>query len=224
MKLAVLRPEPGNAATVGRARAAGFDTLALPLFAIRPLAWDVPDPLAHDALLLTSANTLRFGGTGLARLCMLPVCAVGGHTAAAARAHGFEVVLTGERDASALLVAARERGVERALHLTGRNRTLREGGIIARIVPVYDSAALAIDPVMLAGLHGTVALLHSTRAARRLAALLGPAGRAAVAIAAFGPAIAAAAGTGWAAVVTAETPDDAALFTAVARVPRAARR
>ena len=69
--LAVLRPEPGNAATRERAEIAGFATVALPLFEVRALAWDAPDPGAFDALILTSANALRFGGGGLAAFTSL---------------------------------------------------------------------------------------------------------------------------------------------------------
>lgn len=213
----MLRPEPGNSATVARAAAAGFETLALPLFAVAPLDWSVPDPTAHDALILTSANTLRFGGAGLAALTALPVYAVGGHTAAAARAHGFGVTLTGERDAATLVEEARARGVERALHLTGRDRTPGTGGPIAAVVSVYRSAALDPGDAALAAVRGTTALLHSPRAAQRLAALLDRAriSRADIALAAFSPAVAAAAGSGWASLVIASTPADAALFAAV---------
>ncbi|PTS81075.1 uroporphyrinogen-III synthase, partial [Sphingomonas sp. HMWF008] len=57
---------------------------------------------------------------------------------------------------------------------------------------------------------------HSARAARRLAELLDAAGidRSRVALAAFSPAIAVAAGVGWSAITSAATPDDAALFAA----------
>lgn len=216
-RLAVLRPEPGNAATVARARAAGFDTLALPLFAVVPLAWIPIDPCAHDALILTSANAIRFGGTGLATLRALPVLAVGARTADAARAAAFDVVLTGTADAAALLRQAGQMGIERALHLTGRDRTLGVSGPITMITPVYESAALEVDATMIAQLYGTTALLHSARAARRLAALLDSAARAQVAVAAFSPAIASAAGSGWATVAVAATPDDAALLAAITR-------
>ncbi len=218
--LAVLRPEPGNAATVARARAAGFDTLSLPLFAVQPLDWTPPDPAAHDALLLTSANAMRFGGPGLAALRGLPVLAVGEHTAAAARAAGFPVAMTGDSDAAALVERARTSGIAHALHLTGRDRLLAVGGPISVVLPVYENAVVAIDPAGLAKLRGTTALLHSARAARRLGDLIDAAGpaRAEIAVAAFSPAIAASAGPGWRAIAVAATPDDAALFAALGSV------
>uniref|UniRef100_UPI0035C9C970 uroporphyrinogen-III synthase n=1 Tax=uncultured Sphingomonas sp. TaxID=158754 RepID=UPI0035C9C970 len=215
--LAVLRPEPGNAATCGRAAAAGFATISLPFFAVRALDWDPPDPAEHDALVLTSANTVRFGGAGLDALKRLPVVAVGPHTAAAARAAGFDVMATGSGDGAEIARLAAARAVTRALHLTGRDRTLTAGGPIATVLPVYESVELPISPVALGTLAGTIALLHSARAARRLDALLAAAGidRSGIALAAFSDAIAAAAGRGWAGVATAASPDDAALFAAL---------
>lgn len=214
--LAVLRPEPGNAATLARAQAAGFQAIALPLFEVRALDWAIPDPSAYDALVLTSASALRFGGAGLAALRGLPVVAVGAHTAAAARAAGFDVMATGEGNAADLVALAAAHGIGRALHLGGRDHMLAPGGPVAAIVPVYESAEVPVDPAALRALEGTTALLHSARAARRLGALLDAAAipRAHVAIAAFSPAVAVAAGAGWAAVAAAATPDDAALFAA----------
>ncbi len=224
--LAVLRPAPGNAATVARATAAGFATLSLPLFEVRALAWDLPDVAAHDALILTSANAVRFGGAGLAALGPLPVLAVGAHTAETARSAGLDVMATGTGDGREIAALAVARGVTRALHLSGRDRTLAVGGPIATVLPVYESAARAVAPATLRRLAGTTALLHSARAARRLAALVDAAGieRATIALAAFSPAIAAAAGPGWAAMVSAAIPDDAALFAAARALPETTGR
>lgn len=214
--LAVLRPEPGNTATRARAAAAGFATLSLPLFAVAALDWAAPDPAQHDALILTSANTLRFGGAGLAALKGLPVLAVGPHTADAARAAGFAVSAIGGGDGAQIAAVAAQHGVRRALHLTGRDRTLGVGGAITAVVPVYRSIALPIATDALQTLDGTIALLHSARAARRLETLVTKAelDRSRIAVAAFSPAIAATLGPGWGDVAAAATPDDAALFTA----------
>lgn len=220
LKLAVLRPEPGHAATLARARGAGFETVSLPLFAVQPLAWEAPRAVDFDALILTSANAVRFAGSGLAGLTGLPVLAVGPHTATAARDAGFDVMATGGGDGAEIAALAVAHGVTRALHLTGRDRTLSAGGPIARVIAVYESAAIAIDPARLSDLVGSIALVHSARAGRRLAELIDTAGidRAAIAIAAFSPAIAVAAGNGWAAIASAATPDDAALFAAAGSI------
>ncbi|MFC6911620.1 uroporphyrinogen-III synthase [Novosphingobium lubricantis] len=95
LPLIVIRPEPGNAATLAAARAAGITAIAAPLFAIAPVDWTVPEA-AFDAILVGSANVFRHGGPGLAALRTLPVIAVGEATAAAARAAGFAVAQTGE--------------------------------------------------------------------------------------------------------------------------------
>ena len=58
-RVLVLRPEPGAAATVKRARARGLDAVAIPLFEIEPLAWEAPPAGGFDGLLLTSANAVR---------------------------------------------------------------------------------------------------------------------------------------------------------------------
>ena len=62
--IAVLRPEPGNAATADRIAALGLAAIRLPLFEVRALDWAPPDPAGFDALLLTSANAPRLAGPG----------------------------------------------------------------------------------------------------------------------------------------------------------------
>ena len=60
-------------------------------------------PGRFDALLLTSANAVRLGGSELAKLRDLPVTAVGEATAAAARDAGFRVETIGSGNAVDLL-------------------------------------------------------------------------------------------------------------------------
>lgn len=217
--IAVLRPEPGNAATVARVIAAGMMPIALPLFAVRPLAWTPPDPHAFDALLLTSANAVRHAGEGLSALAGLPVVAVGAATAAAARAAGLTVAATGDGGVEAALTAARAAGLPRLLHLAGRER---QPAADAKAIAVYASEPVAVPANALAPLAGSVALLHSARAAARLAALV-PAGeaRAAMRVAALSPAVLAAAGAGWAAAEASRAPDEARLIALAAAMARA---
>jgi uroporphyrinogen-III synthase len=195
--IAVLRPEPGNGATVAAIEAAGGMAIRLPLFAAAPVAWHAPDPAAFDALLLTSANALRHGGPELAALRSLPVHAVGGATAAAARQAGFAVAHAGTGDGAALVAAAEAAGVRRALLLGGRDRMLEAGGIIARALTVYASEPLPIAREQAARLHGAVALVQSPRAGARLAELVAPDHRATTGIAAISARAAEAAGRGW---------------------------
>lgn len=212
--LAVLRPEPGNAATVARIEALGRTAIALPLFATTPLDWEAPDPSGFDALLLTSANAVRLAGPGLAALAALPVHAVGAVTAEAARKAGLTVAHEGAADGTALLADAETAGVRRALLLTARDRKLDAGGIVAAAIAVYASEPLPIDASDLARLAGSVVLIHSPRAGARLAELVADPG--AVRIAAISQAAADAAGPGWAAVAIAARPDDASVIAAAA--------
>lgn len=215
-RIAVLRPEPGNAATVSRIAARGAQAIGLPLFVVRPLDWTPPDTGNVDAVLLTSANTLRHGGPGLARLTRLPAFAVGEKTAAAARETGFDVVASGAADVSAIVAAAHAQGYRRLLHLGGRDRASAVGGAIDTAIAVYASDVRAIDRAELVPLAGAVALLHSARAARRLGELIDAAGmaRAGIAVAAISAAVAEAAGPGWSGVTVAKVPRDESLIDA----------
>lgn len=211
MKFAVVRPEPGNARTAAALARFG-PVLRLPLFAVVPVAWTVPDPAGFDALLLTSAQAVRQAGDGLARLAALPVLAVGEATAAAARAAGLTVAMTGTRDAAALRQAADAAGFVRLLHLAGRDRIAGGGTAIT----VYDARPLAVPPGAIRACEGATVLLHSPRAARVFADLAtrDGAARARIAIAAISAAAADAAGSGWRATGVAAAPDDAALIDA----------
>lgn len=210
----VLRPAPGNARTCAALAAAGMQPVALPLFEAVPVGWSPPDPSDYDALLLTSAQAVRLAGDGLAELAELPVVAVGAATAATARAAGLRVAIVGDGDVSAAV--ARAAAFPRLLHLAGRDR-IAQPGVTA--LTVYASDPLPVAPAALAAAVDAVVLLHSARAAQRFAALAASLPRAKIRLAALSPTVAAAAGPGWARVVVADRPDDAALVQAA----RAAR-
>ena len=217
--IAVLRPEPGNRVTAAAVEARGRTAIRLPLFEVRPLAWQIPEPERFDALVITSANAVRHAGPGLAALLRLPVHAVGSATAEAARRAGFAVVGIGNGGAAELVAAAAASGVRRALHLGGRERTLEQGGAIAEVIAVYASEALLIDCDAARRLLGSIALIQSARAGRRLAALAEEhrLDRADIALAAVSSAAAAAAGGGWRQIaVTAEPSSEALIDLALA--------
>ncbi|MDB5680974.1 MAG: uroporphyrinogen-III synthase [Sphingomonas bacterium] len=215
--VAVLRPEPDNTATVARVEAAGLTAIRLPLFAVSALDWAVPNPAHFDSLILTSANAPRLAGPGLDALAHLPVFAVGPATAAVARARGLTVAETGDGDGAEIVATLAARGFERALLLAGRERRVYAGGVVAEAITVYASDPLPIDARTIAALAGSVALLHSTRAAQLLAELVGPA-RPSIRLAAISEAVATAAGPGWAKVAAASAPDDAALIALAQRL------
>lgn len=212
----VTRAEPGNAATVARARALGLDARALPLFAAHALDWQAPDPGDFDALLLTSAQALRLAGPALGRLVGLAAYAVGPATAAAAEAAGLAVAMTGPGDAQSLLDAMASSGkTPNILWLCGRERTAFDARG-ARLVPL---PVYAVDPVEPPSdwerltAAPAILLAHSMRGAARIADLAGVR-RGHLSLVAISPAAAAAAGEGWAAVTVTERPDDAAMVTA----------
>ncbi len=204
-RLLILRPQPGADVTAARARALGFDAVVAPLFEIRPVAWDAPDPAHYDALLMTSANAARRGGPQLSLYRHLPVFAVGAATARAATEAGFEKLVIGERDGAAVIARARN---QRLLHLAGREHVALPG--IDRCI-VY-----AADPVETSPPPADIALLHSARAARHFAALAND--RRTISIAALSRQVAEAAGEGWRVIAVAEQPNDESLLAAAAQL------
>jgi uroporphyrinogen-III synthase len=208
--LLVLRPEPGNSATATSARALGLDVRQIPLFAIEPQPWVAPDPECFDALLLTSANAVRAGGSGLDALKDRDVMAVGEATAAAARGAGFRVVLSGEQGVDDLL--ARVPRELRLLHLTGVDHRRPAGARPVETIAMYR--AVPADAALPAG--PCVALVHSARAGERLAALAPD--RRVIRVAAISGQAAAACGDGWGGVHVAEKVADGALLALAARL------
>lgn len=211
--LIVTRPEPGNAATIRRAEAMGFDARAIPLFAARPLAWPVPAAEDFDALLLTSALAVKLAGSDISRLSSLQIYAVGAATAHAAEAAGLTVAMTGSADAQSLLDVMALQEIRSILWLCGRDRSEFDprGAEIAPL-PCY-----AVDPVppsadwfdLIAG--PAVLLAHSARAAKRISDLVGDA-RGHLTLVAISAPVAAAAGDGWGGLAIPEQPDDAAML------------
>lgn len=211
--LIVTRPEPGNTATIERARALGFDARAIPLFAARPIEWAVPAAANFDALLLTSALAAQLAGTGLARLSSLPAYAVGAATAQAAEGAGLTVVMTGADNAQRLLDAMTSKNIRTILWLCGRDRSEFD----ARGAAIAPLPCYAVDPVdpsaewfdLIAA--PAVLLAHSARAAWRISDLAGSA-RGHLALVAISASVAAAAGDGWGDLRIAGQPDDAAML------------
>ena len=214
-RILVLRPEPGASETVRRARDAGFDVVAVPLFTVAPLAWVAPDPADFDALLLTSANAVRHGSDQLRALRDLPVHAVGEATATAARDAGFTVVSSGEAGVERLLGSIDQE--LRLLHLCGEDR--RAPGRASQettAIPVYCAAT--VESPVLDAASGGIALIHSPRAGARFSELVERDARASIIIAAISAAAARAAGGGWKAIEVADRSDDAALLALAARL------
>ena len=212
-RVLVLRPKPAANATVERARRLGLDAMAVPLFEIAPVPWVAPDAGQFDALLVTSANAIRHGGEALQTLKDLPVYAVGEATARAASEAGFGIACVGNGGVDRLL-----RSIPadlRLLHLCGEDRKVPSGDH-QMITAIINYRTLEVPGAELNASSGSIALIHSPRAGRRLAELLK--GRGDVAIAAISAAAAEAVGTGWQTVETARDPTDDALLALAARL------
>ena len=183
MKVWITRAEPGASRTAERVRALGHEPVVAPLLEVRALPARI-GLQGVGALAFTSANGVRaFAALSPARA--LPVFAVGEATAAAARAAGFADLACADGDVQALAaLIARARpdgGVLAALaaqpagDLIG---ALEAAGVEARSIAVYETAPTALDAPPAAD----AVLVHSPKAARRLAALLGREGALAPAV------------------------------------------
>lgn len=213
--LIVIRPEPGCAATLAAARDLGLEAHGFPLFEVHPTAWTLPDEPV-DALLVGSANAFRHGGSLLAGLRDKPAYVVGATTATAAELAGFSVAAVGSGGLEKVLDRI-EPANTTLLRLCGHDRIALEPRtgvtIIERVV--YRSDPVPMPDGLVRQLAGpAVVLLHSAEAARHFAAQCDAhtIDRSQIALAAIGPRVAAAAGSGWALVATAPRPDDAALL------------
>jgi uroporphyrinogen-III synthase len=219
VRLLILRPRPAAERTAERARALGLDPVVAPLFELKPLSWDAPDPAGFEAVMLTSANGAALAGETLASLRHLPCYAVGESSAAAAAEAGFGSVRTGPSDGAALLDRMAKDGVRRAFHPRGRDHvglSHPDVEIVGR--PVYASQALATLPGEAAAAmrEGAVALVHSPRSGALLGKLAQDRSR--TVIAAISAAAAEAAGSGWAGVAAAQRPRDEALLELAAKL------
>lgn len=214
--LIVIRPEPGNQATVAAARAAGLEAHGFPLFEVVPRRWEAPPVERYDALLIGSANVVRHGGPALAALRRLPVYAVGEATAQTVQAAGFAVACAGNGGLQAVL-GELDPAHRRLLRLAGEERialNLPAGvSMDERVVYASQSQPMPADLIELLRAPAIVAL-HSAEAARHLAAqcVIHAIRRAPLRIAALGPRIASAARDGWGEVAVAAMASDHALL------------
>lgn len=214
--LIVIRPQPGNAATVAAAISLRMTAHGYALFDMVAKSWESALPGRHDALLIGSAQVFRLGGAGLTALRDLPVYAVGEATAEAARAAGFTVAATGDGAMQGLLSQV-DPAHRRLLRLTGEERVAlqvpKHLTVDERVVYTSHAAPLPAELAALLAEPAIVAL-HSAEAARHLTAQCVTHGikRARLRLAALSQRIAAAAGEGWGEVAVAAFPEDKALL------------
>jgi uroporphyrinogen-III synthase len=150
-RVLVTRPEPGASRTAARLRALGIVPVVLPLSRTVPLPVE-PLPALFDAVLATSANALRHAPDHLVQgLSGLPLLAIGGATATAARQRGFRAVTSADGSAADLvqLLTSMLAPPARLAYLTGRirlphvERALAEGLYRATPVETYDTMAVS---------------------------------------------------------------------------------
>ncbi|WP_347303192.1 uroporphyrinogen-III synthase [Croceibacterium sp. TMG7-5b_MA50] len=215
----VLRPEPGNAATMRAGRLLGLPMVAAPVFRVDPLAWVAPPECEFDALLLGSANAVRHAGPQLSAYRGKPALCVGATTAEAAEAAGLAVIACGSGGLQDLL-DSRADWPARLLRLGGESHVslVPPAGVTIDLRAVYRVVAEPLDHAPVRG--PCVLLLHSADAAAHVAdefvRLSLPRGQ--VRVAALGARIAAAAGQGWGMLAPAERPNDAALLALAAQL------
>lgn len=209
-RVLILRPEPAAGRTAARAAALGMDARVHPLFAPQPIDWASPVPEDFDALLLTSANGVAFAGPSLLHYRGLLAYAVGATTAQALAEAGFSTIVAGDGDGSAIAARIIGDGHVRVLHLAGTTVAPMETGAldITRIA-VYGMTGLPPDPALLEdAVPGAILLVHSPRAAARLAEQIGLEGRKSLHIVAISATTLAACGNGWASGQFAHVPRD----------------
>lgn len=216
----ILRPTDGAARSIAALSALGVTAQALPLFALHPLAWVPPPADDFDGLLITSAAAFSLAGAALGQYARLPAHAVGPVSADAARAAGLTLGMVGDSDGNALLraVAAAWQGDApcRILWPCAREHSILDipANIQLRHLAIYAAEPTGVDGSVLGG--PAIALLHSQRAAMRLAALSPD--KSALTLIAISPKVAAAAGPGWAAVHIASRPRDADMVALAAEL------
>jgi uroporphyrinogen-III synthase len=234
LRILVTRAEPGASATARALGAKGYAPIVEPLFALQPVAADLP---RFDALAFTSANGVR-AFAGLSARRDAPVFCVGRRTADAAREAGFADVASADGDVVALtaLIQGRLPADATLLHAGNEDSrgdlagTLKAAGFKAEFRALYRAEPVAAPgPALAAFLAGEPAfdavLIHSPRGGAILAGFAADAaastpadGPLRLSLAAISPAAAAPLRTLAARIEVAATPDETSLLAALERL------
>ena len=214
--LIIVRPQPGCDASVAAARSRGLCASGFPLFEVRSIAWEAPDPATIDAVLIGSANGLAHAGPALASFAGKPAYAVGDKTAEAAAAAGLALAAIGVGGLQAVLDEVPPRHA-RLLRLAGRDRVALAApqGVTLVERVVYASEPQPMSAPLAERLsEPAVVMLHSGEAAHHFAAQCEARelDRARLSLVAIGPRVAQTAGLGWATVAVADAPRDSAML------------
>lgn len=220
MKVLIIRPQPGADATARRFAAAGYAPVLMPLFAIEHLPPPSVSVDRYDAIMLTSGNAARATCRFLESARDTPIYAVGSATASALANLSLPVAATGSSGVEALVGVAAADGHKKLLWLAGEDHSAvpQIAGVHIDIAIVYRSAVLETPADFAAQVAVCDAvILHSSRAAAHFSGLCDAGGisRSKITLATFSNAIADSAGDGWAQIIVAPSPNDAALMDAI---------
>lgn len=228
----ITRPEPAASALASQLALRGLVAIGAPVFTLQARATPLPDCADGVGVIFTSANAVRLLPYG-----QLPKCwerwacyCVGAATAVVAAQAGWQQPISADGDGAALaaLILAQQPDRQVWLHPCGAERraepavTLRAQGHEVLDWEVYDAAAVTALPTKaIAALREqdcAAALFYSSRSVEIFAALLRAAGldRTVATMTAWclSPQVAAvAAALPWRAVLTAPSPDEAALLS-----------
>ncbi|MCA1364117.1 uroporphyrinogen-III synthase [Bradyrhizobium sp. IC3069] len=185
MSILVTRPHPDNAATADNLRTRGHAVLLAPALKLEPVAFQGESEVSYDAVLVTSANAIRAIAPQLPDLglLVLPLFAVGEHTAAAAREAGFAEVIVAGGDAASLRDKVMQSACDKVLkknstllYLAGADLSRDLGGELGaegfRVVTqtTYRMAPVKHLPREVCegfAAHGIEAVLHYSRRSAR---------------------------------------------------------
>lgn len=214
----VLRGEPAASATARLARELGLSATCAPMSDVQSVAWHAPDRGNYDAVLLGSANAVRWAGAELGGCLGAPALVVGDATARAAADAGFEVAIVGKGGLQSVLDGlGGSAPYRRLLRLAGADHialtpppgVMLETRTVYEVLyqPLSDAAPQAVDA-------GAIVLLHSGLAAQHFASEIDRLGikRSSITLAALASRVARAAGAGWQRLETAGQPNDRALL------------
>lgn len=194
--------------------------MVMPLFAIEHLPPPSVPVDGYDAIMLTSGNAARAACGFLQSARDIPIYAVGSATSSALTNLSLPVAATGSSGVEALVGVAAADGHKMLLWLAGEDYSAvpQIAGVHIDIAIVYRSAVLETPADFAAQVPQCDAvILHSSRAAAHFADLCDAGGlsRCKITLATFSNAIAASAGDGWAQIIVATSPNDAALMDAI---------
>lgn len=155
LSLLVTRPEPDASRTAAKLVALGHEVFLAPMLRIEAL----PAALGAGpwaAVLITSASAARAAAAhpDLNRIIGLPLLAVGGRSAEAARAAGFGDVSSADGDVGDLVQLARRLPAGRLLYLAGRDRIgdlakrLTTSGHMVDTIEIYRAVAESQLPML----------------------------------------------------------------------------